>query len=247
MGMLALPRRYIVTVAKSWGRAISGPVLALLGLVLLICQATITDSQMATAVFKYLSWTTLGAAGLMIFVAQYEVWKQELEAKIKTEEDLTRRVAPKAIIRNLTPRVWPQGQAGVNVTGKEYYFDIFNCSEVEPLENVRAEVAEIVPDAIGYPNAPLHIRNEDYNTTEISINPGSARQIDLITGPVNAPRSQQVMIVAHTLNAYRNTIPNARYRITVRVSARNAPPAMATFGTWIEHGELQCVVAEVTH
>jgi len=71
--------------------------------------------------------------------------------------------------------VSPAGQAGVSVTGKEYYFDAFNSSETESLENARAEV-KIVPDAIGYPGAQLHIRNEDYYTKAISINPGSVRK-----------------------------------------------------------------------
>jgi len=226
-----------VIVSGSWGRAISGPILVIIGLILLICQMAIKDGRAATAVFGYLSWATLTAAGLMVFVAQYEAWRQEHNAR----EELTARLAPKAVIRNLTPRVWPRGQGGLPVTGKEYYFDVYNASEAEALEDVRVEVSEIVPDAVGYPNAPLHVRNDDYNTREFSINAGSVRQIDLITGPVNAPNSQKPMVVAHTVNAYRTEIPYGKYRITVRVSARNAPPATATFETWIENEELQCV------
>ena len=236
--MLNLPREYVVMVVKSWGRAISGPVLAVVGLILLVAHLSITDSQLATNVLKYCSWATLTIAGLMIFIAQYEAWRDEHSAK----ETLERRLLPKAIIRNLTPRVWPAGQAGVSVTGKEYYFDIFNSSEAEALENVRVEVESILPDVLGYPNAPLHVRNDSYNTREFSINAGSVRQIDLITGPVNAPNSQSVMIVAHTVNDHRTTIPYDRYIITVRVSARNVPPEMATFETWIENNELQCVM-----
>jgi hypothetical protein len=99
----------------------------------------------------------------------------------------------------------------------------------------------MIPDAIGYPNAPLHIRNDDYNTREFSINPRSVRQIDLVTGPANAPYSQKAMIIAHTVNQYRTEIPYGKYRITVRVSAKDTPAVTAGFEVWIENDELQCV------
>lgn len=236
--MLSLAAKYFVLVTKAWGRAISGPVLVVVSLLLLIAQLSIKDNTLAVAVLKYSSWATLAVAGAMIFVAQYRVWKEDREVK----EALERRLLPKAIIRNLTPRIWPIGQAGVSFTGKEYYFDIYNSSETDPLENVRVEVADMIPDAIGYPNAPLHIRNDDYNTREFSINAGSTRQIDLITGPVDAPNSQEAMIVTHTVNNYRGPIPYGRYRINVRVSARNAAPITATFEVWIEGKELQCAL-----
>jgi len=144
-------------------------------------------------------------------------------------------------IRSLTPRIWPAGQGGVTVTGKEYYFDVRNLGETEPLESVRVEVSKLIPDAIGYPNAPLHVRNDSYETRDFTINPGSVRQIDLITGPVNAPHSQTVMIIAHTVNEYRSTIPLGKYRITVRASAKNTPPVTAVFEAWVANNELQCV------
>ena len=238
--MFTLAWEYIVMVAKSWGRAISGPILALAGLALLLAQQTV-DGPKAADILRTLGWGVLGTAVLMIFVAQYEVWKHEHAARVKAEE----RLKPKAIIRNLTARVWPAGQAGVTVTGKEYYFDIFNSSEAESIDNVRVEVSAITPDAIGYPNPPLHVRNDDYVTREFSINPRAIRQIDLITGPVNAPNSQQVMIVTHTINKYRKPIPNGKYEITVRVSASNSPPVTATFVALLDNvGELQCVMQQ---
>jgi hypothetical protein len=237
--MLRLPWEYAVTISKLWGRAISGPVLAVVGLGLLIAQQTIANNVTANRVLKMGGWLTLGTAAILVLIAQYEVWKQEREARIQAEEELMRRLTPKAIIRNLTPRVWPADL--VSFTGKEYYFDIFNSSETESLDNVRVEVAEIIPDAIGYPNAPLHVRNDDYETREFSINPASVRQIDLITGPVNDPKSQRLMIIAHTVNKERRPIPYGRYRITVRVSARNMPPVTAVFEAWIDEEKvLQC-------
>jgi hypothetical protein len=62
-----------------------------LGLILVVCQLTVTDSHSATAVFKYLSWATLGAAALLIFVAQYDVWKEERE---KYETELAKYSSP---------------------------------------------------------------------------------------------------------------------------------------------------------
>jgi len=236
----ARARGYLELVGKSWGTAISGPVLALLGLALLVVQSTMGEGPRVQGIVKILSWITLAAAVLLIPKAQYDVWKAERE-RAETAED---RLIPKAIIRNLTPRVWPPGQGGVSVTGKEYYFDIFNLSEADSLENVRVELLRMVPDAIGYPNPPLHLRNDDtYKVTEFEINPGAERQIDLVTGPVDAPNSQQELIIPHTVNKYRTAIPFGRYELTVRVSARNSPPITKTFVVLIDNtGELQCVM-----
>lgn len=231
---------YFVLAVRVWGGFIAGPIIGAFGLVFPVIAYIYELSQKTTA---EVSTGSLIVAGLFLLPAQYKVWRVEREAKIDAEEELKRRLTPKAIIRNLTPRVWPAGSGGVSVTGKEYYFDIFNISEAESLENVRVEVEKIIPDAIGYPNAPLHIRNDDYETREFTINPGSVRQIDLVTGPVKAPNSQQLMIVAHTVNKQRTPIPHGRYKITVRVSAKNAPPVSASFETWVEDGELQCVVS----
>jgi len=167
-------------------------------------------------------------------VSSVIVWFQQ-HKKLK---DLERRLSPRIVIRNLSPRVWPSDL--IPFTGKEYYFDIFNASETESLENVRVE-ANSLPDAIGYPNVPWHVRNDGYETREFSINPASIRQIDLITGPVNKPDSQKLMIVAHTVNTERRPIPYGRYQITVKASAKNTPPATAVFQAWIEAGELKCV------
>ena len=226
-------------VRKSWGRAIAGPIFAAVGLLLLLLQRLITDSKIADIALKWGAWATLAIAAAMIWVAQYELWKQEREARIKAED----RLKPKAIIRNLASRIWPAGQAGVSVTGKEYFFDIFNSSAAEALDGVRVEVAALTPDALGFPNAPLHVRNEDYDTREFSINPLHVRQIDLITGPVNAPNSQAVMIIPHTVKKHLAPIPNGKYEITVRVSPNNSPPVTATFVALLDNkGELQCVM-----
>lgn len=147
-----------------------------------------------------------------------------------------KRLQPRIVIRNLTKRVWPPAQHGF--TGTEYYFEIFNSSECEPLENVRAELIAMQPDPIGYLPVPLHIKHDDYEVREFTINPGSTRMVDLITGPVDAYKSQREMIIAHTVNKDRIPIPRDKYRLTVRVGA-----VMAFFEAWTEGApELKCVL-----
>jgi len=69
--------------AKSWGRAVSGPILAVVGLFLLVLQQTIKKEADVAQALKYGAWATLGIAVFMIFVAQYEVWKHEREEREK--------------------------------------------------------------------------------------------------------------------------------------------------------------------
>lgn len=86
--MLSIPRKYVVMVSKSWGRAISGPILAVVGLVLLLLQLTIHDSTQAELALKIGAWVTLGISALMIWVAQYEVWKQQKETTEQRDAEL---------------------------------------------------------------------------------------------------------------------------------------------------------------
>jgi hypothetical protein len=66
--------------------------------------------------------------------------------------------------------------------------------------------------------------------------------VDLITGPVDAYKSQREMIIAHTVNKDRIAIPRDKYRLTVRVGAKNSPPVTAVFEAWAEGApELKCV------
>ena len=63
-------------VAKSWGRAISGPVLGVCGLGLLAVQQIMHDPKDADFV-RDIGWVVLGIAGLMVIVAQFDVWREE--------------------------------------------------------------------------------------------------------------------------------------------------------------------------
>jgi hypothetical protein len=150
------------------------------------------------------------------------------------------RLLPRIVIRNVTRTVWPFEQFGH--TGAGYHFDIFNSSASESLENVRAEIVAIEPSLQYLPlPVPMKIKHDDYDTREFSINPLSIRQIDLLTGPVNNPRSHQPMVIVHTVKDALTPVPDQKYRITVRISAKNTPPVTAVFETWIENRELMCV------
>jgi hypothetical protein len=86
--MFSLPWKYAVTAAKSWGRAISGPVLGVVGIGLLGLQQAMKDAPTAALWLNRGGWITLATAGVMILVAQYEVWKEEYEAKLKAQTEL---------------------------------------------------------------------------------------------------------------------------------------------------------------
>src|SRR5262245_30931912 len=97
--MLALPRKYVTVVAKSWGRAISGPVLGIVGLILLAIQQTIHEASLAEKAVRWSAWVTLGTAALMIMVSQYEVWKEEYQSRIKFENALNAAADLRGVIR----------------------------------------------------------------------------------------------------------------------------------------------------
>jgi hypothetical protein len=152
-----------------------------------------------------------------------------------------KRLMPRIMIGEVTKSVWPAENYGF--TGAGYYFDVLNLSESESIENARAELVSLQPAAEYLPlPVPLKIKHDDYETREFSIHPRSIRQIDLITGPVDDPKSQKEMIITHTVNADRVPVPYGKYRLTVSVGAKNIPPATAVFEAWIdERRELRCV------
>jgi hypothetical protein len=82
---LIKPKDYIMAVLKSWGRSISGPFLAVIGLVMTL--KTLTDTQ-AQAVVHQFGWLSLAFAGLMVFVAQYRVWACEEKLKQQAQDAL---------------------------------------------------------------------------------------------------------------------------------------------------------------
>jgi hypothetical protein len=82
--MFKTVREYIVMVSKIWAKAIAGPALALVSIILLLGQQVIFN--VPNSRFSIIAgWITLGVAILLIFQAQYEAWKMQREARIKAE------------------------------------------------------------------------------------------------------------------------------------------------------------------
>lgn len=152
-----------------------------------------------------------------------------------------KRLLPRMAVDSLARRVWSPVRVGF--TGVEFYFEVRNLSESDALDGVRVELIDVDPKIIEYLPVPLHIKHDSYEIREFSINAGSTRQIDLVTGPINDPLSQGVMIIAHTVNTERQPVPLQEYKLTVRVSAKNAPPVLAYFNAWLDQtGELRCIM-----
>lgn len=165
-------------------------------------------------------------------------WIQQ-HKRISALEDRTRQ---RIRIGRLERSVWPFETHGH--TGAGYYFSIINLSETESLDNVRVDITSIAPD-INYspPPLPMHVKDDSYKTREFSINAGADRQIDIVTGPVRHPNCSQGFCIVHTVTDEQRLVPDqsAKYRIAVRATAKNAPPATAIFEAWVGDGELQCI------
>jgi hypothetical protein len=220
-------------VSKSWGRAISGPVLAVVGLGLLILQQMTTNNETATIALKCGAWLTLGIAAVMILVSQYKVWKEDHIARLNAED----RLVPRLVVRDLVRREWGGG------FGVEFYFEIFNQSETETIENVAVELVEMSPDVIGYLPVRLHIKHdESYTADNFSINAGVIRHVDLITGPTAKGNPPYRMMIPHIVNKERKPIPFGEYALTVVVSGSHTTAINAQFKTWIDKDrELRCI------
>ena len=84
--MLQLAKCYLIMVVKSWGKAISGPVLVVLSLLFTALQLGTEGDDRAAMALKAAAWGTLIAAGIMVFTAQYEVWKEEYQQRASAED-----------------------------------------------------------------------------------------------------------------------------------------------------------------
>ena len=125
-------------VSKSWGRAISGPVLAVVGLVLIGIQQTVTDAPTASLALKIGGWSTLGIAGFMIFVAQYEVWKLERE---RADAEAAKNIKPELRGRayDFKKGIYGSGSGGGNSWGTvEARFMVEICNHKSITTNITA-------------------------------------------------------------------------------------------------------------
>jgi hypothetical protein len=139
---------------------------------------------------------------------------------------------------------------GRGSTGTGYYFDVFNDGASESMECAQAQLVEMQPDVIGILPVALHARHKDYFTTETFISAGSSQGFDLVTGPDHGERAQRTVIIPYVLDGDRgkslgSPIPSdGRYRLRVRISAKNCAPRDVGFEIWVEDNFLRCVPLE---
>jgi hypothetical protein len=233
---------YIVTVWRVYKTHVSGWLLAIVAIGLNIAAAYfLTDPSASAEVVKWSAKLTAVGAIYLVFVAQYDAWRQERCRAEKAEF----RLVPRIKIGVPQQHFWGlKEQRGSTGTG--YFFGVTNLSEAESLESLRAELISMEPDVIGILPFPLHIRNLDYQTSETSVNPGLTMQFDLATGPDHNAISQAVIMIPGIISGdrgSRNAVPieYGRYRMTVRVGAMNCPPQDIVFELWIEDNFLRCI------
>lgn len=222
----------------------AGRVLAFLSLgILLVGQFIgkyVTDSKSATTLANYTAAVTFVVAVWLLFVAQYEVWKREREARQLAEEKLK----PAVSIGDIVTRKWPHSSQPMGV---EYYFGVTNIGGVT-LENVEVRLIGMEPRFIEYLPAHLHQKhdNEKPHATHFVLNPGDTKEIDLITGALpiidGQPRPpRQPMCIVHTVLEVRTAIPFASYKLWVSVTAKDTPRIRAIFLVWIDEADaLRC-------
>lgn len=80
--------------ARSWGVHISGPVLALAAISLGILAALYADDPSAgVRIVRWSAMTTGALSAILIFVAQYDVWKEQKELTEQREAELEKALS----------------------------------------------------------------------------------------------------------------------------------------------------------
>ena len=123
---------YVLIVGKLWGSQVSGPVLAVVTIVLLIIGLFINNPTYAA---KFLNWaaaSTGALAILLVVAAQYEAWSLE---RGKYEAEVKRIVSPdiRGSFSNLN---FFDGQA-------LYGFDLTACNHSTAITNIRDVFAHV--------------------------------------------------------------------------------------------------------
>lgn len=187
------------------------------------------------AIGRSLSWSQY-AAMLVLAVMWAQFWHGLMQF---------RRMQPRFEIRYPKQHFWGESEQRGS-TGTGWYFEVFNPSSSETLEYVRAELISMDPPEIGVLPFALHIRNVNYCIPETFINPRCSRGFDLATGPDHNTNPQRVIVIPCVMGGDRGyvgngaSIPYGRYRLDVRVSARNCHPVDASFDVWVEDDLLRC-------
>ncbi len=158
--------------------------------------------------------------------------------------DQYRRLQPRLVIRDLERSEWPFERFGY--TGVGYHFSVESLSEAQSLEEVQAQITSIdpVPSYIPLP-IPMKIKHRNWDVKQISLPPQWKEQIDLIVGPNSDPRSKQPLRIVYNADPKEGweDLPSGKYRIGVRVGAKNIKPVTAVFEAWVaEDGDLRCIL-----
>ena len=153
----------------------------------------------------------------------------------------SKRLQPRMVIHSPTKSIWPISQYGF--TGCNWHFVVENLSESETIEDARADIVSITPP-LAYPPIPkpMKIKDETYDVRSFSIHPKATREIDLSTGPSEDPNSQRQFFIVYAVKEALRPIPIGRYRISVRIGAKNTPPATAMFEVWVDGAQgVKCI------
>ena len=219
---------------------VSGWLLAIVAIFLNIAAAVfVNDPSKSVMVVRWTANLTSFGAIWLILVAQYDAWRKERDRSEKAEMGLVPRIR----IGHPQQQFWGL-EEGRGSSGMGYYFQVSNLSASESLESVKAQLVSMEPDEAKILPLPLHIRHKDWRTVETSINPGSSEHFDIATGPDHNTTSQG-MVIPCIVDGDRGivnvaSIPNARYRLKIRVSARNCPPQDLSLELWVENNFLRC-------
>jgi len=227
---------------------VSGWVPAIISLFSLVVTAVLihrnADPGIISAASVWTAVVSVVAVLFLIFAAQFDAWRKE---RIRAEKAETRLV-PRMRIDHPQQQFWGLEERRGS-SGMGYYFQVFNLSDAESLESVSAHLVSMEPDELKILPLPLHIRHKDWRTVEASINPGSSGGFDIATGPDHDTTAQGMVIPCITdgdrgiVNVAR--IPNARYRLKIRVTAKDCPPQDLDLELWVENNFLRCVPRQI--
>jgi hypothetical protein len=94
-----VPKQYIQAVLRFWKTHVSGWILAIIAIGLYIAAAYFSGIPSVSAqIIKWSAWLTSGAAFFMVFVAQYDAWKEERTAKQKAQDELDVSAHPVIVV-----------------------------------------------------------------------------------------------------------------------------------------------------
>jgi hypothetical protein len=172
-------KEYLTMLWRFWGSRISGPILALVGFGLIVINLCIPSDSPAIAAKALLvgAWITLGAAGFMVLIAQYDVWDAERD-KYEVE-----------VLKNARPEI--QGDASNFRSGKyadspegcqtEIWFElnVTNCRQVTTnvrdleLDGTKMECGPQFSNVYGFPySQTIGMDHPKSDLLDVELRPG---------------------------------------------------------------------------